>query len=154
MTAGRASFSSCLGNTLTLRPSSSRYSRFSARTFLRRSRRKFLPPSLRIHRSFAERVITTLADDPYAVVAIDVDGDGDVDALSASKDDDTVAWYENDCSTSPPTSTPAPSFAPSPAPSHAPSAAPTHSRSSGACCSMSRTTRRASAATRATSSAS
>ena len=93
---------------------------------LRRSRRDFLPPSLRIHRSFAERVITTLADDPYAVVAIDVDGDGDVDALSASKDDDTVAWYENDCSTSPPTSTFAPSFAPSPAPSHAPSAAPTH----------------------------
>ena len=31
-----------------------------------------------------------------SVFAIDVDGDGDVDALSASYDDDTVAWYEND----------------------------------------------------------
>ena len=27
--------------------------------------------------------------------AIDMDGDGDVDALSASPNDDTVAWYEN-----------------------------------------------------------
>ena len=26
---------------------------------------------------------------------IDLDGDGDVDVLSASSDDDTIAWYEN-----------------------------------------------------------
>ncbi|KAH8061337.1 calcium ion binding protein [Aureococcus anophagefferens] len=32
--------------------------------------------------------------------AIDVDGDGDVDAMSASYRDDTVAWYENDGSQS------------------------------------------------------
>ena len=48
--------------------------------------------------SFAERIITTL-EDAYSVFAIDVDGDGDVDALSASYNDDTVACYENACST-------------------------------------------------------
>ena len=46
--------------------------------------------------AFTERVITTLADRVNSVFAIDVDGDGDVDVLSASYDDDTVAWYEND----------------------------------------------------------
>ncbi|KAH8066043.1 hypothetical protein JL722_438 [Aureococcus anophagefferens] len=50
--------------------------------------------------AFSERVITTLADGAFAVFAIDVDGDGDVDALSASAEDDTVAWYENDGSQS------------------------------------------------------
>merc|ERR1712185_562199 len=39
--------------------------------------------------------ISTLADGAYSVFAIDVDGDGDVDALSASEGDDTIAWYEN-----------------------------------------------------------
>ena len=38
--------------------------------------------------SFAEHEITTLAD---GVQAADVDGDGDLDALAASEDDDTVA---------------------------------------------------------------
>ena len=58
--------------------------------------------------SFTERIITTLAHgDSYcqnsggkgkcsSVYAIDVDGDGDVDPLSASWADDTIAWYEND----------------------------------------------------------
>jgi hypothetical protein len=74
--------------------------------------------------SFTERVITTLADGAYSVFALDVDGDGDVDALSASQNDDNsvfaidvdgdgdvdvlsassnddaVAWYENDGSQS------------------------------------------------------
>ena len=40
-------------------------------------------------------MITTSADGAYSVFAIDMDGDGDVDVLSASYDDDTVAWYEN-----------------------------------------------------------
>ncbi|KAH8043923.1 hypothetical protein JL722_14945 [Aureococcus anophagefferens] len=44
----------------------------------------------------SENVITTLADAAYSVFAIGVDGGGDVDALSASSNDDTVAWYEND----------------------------------------------------------
>ena len=39
--------------------------------------------------------IATTADSPRAVFAADVDGDGDVDALSASVSDDQVAWYEN-----------------------------------------------------------
>ena len=39
--------------------------------------------------------ITTLADSARSVFAIDVDGDGDVDALSASYNDATVAWYES-----------------------------------------------------------
>ncbi|KAH8043543.1 6-phosphogluconolactonase [Aureococcus anophagefferens] len=50
--------------------------------------------------SFTERIVTTLADYAQSVFAIDVDGDGDVDALSASYYDDTVAWYENDGSQS------------------------------------------------------
>ena len=34
---------------------------------------------------------------PDSVFAADVDGDGDIDVLSASRyDDDTIAWYEND----------------------------------------------------------
>jgi len=37
-----------------------------------------------LSQSFAERVVTTLADTAYTVFAIDVDGDGGKDALSAS----------------------------------------------------------------------
>ncbi|MEE9609588.1 MAG: VCBS repeat-containing protein [Myxococcota bacterium] len=40
-------------------------------------------------------VITSAAFDAVAVSAADLDGDGDLDVLSASKDDDRVAWYEN-----------------------------------------------------------
>ena len=39
--------------------------------------------------------ITSSADGAASVHAADVDGDGDIDALSASPSDDTVAWYEN-----------------------------------------------------------
>ena len=45
--------------------------------------------------SFSTYVITTSAYSARSVFAIDVDGDGDVDVLSASNSDDTVAWYEN-----------------------------------------------------------
>ena len=58
--------------------------------------------------SFSTHIITTLADYARFVFAIDVDGDGDVDVLSASSNDDTVAWYENDCHTHAPTSAPTP----------------------------------------------
>ena len=44
---------------------------------------------------FSTHVITTSADYACSVFAIDMDGDGDVDVLSASQNDDTVAWYEN-----------------------------------------------------------
>ena len=44
---------------------------------------------------FTERVISTNADGVLSVFATDVDGDGDTDVLSASQDDDKIAWYEN-----------------------------------------------------------
>ncbi len=40
--------------------------------------------------------ITTSADGAWSVYAVDVDGDGDMDVLSASLREDTIAWYEND----------------------------------------------------------
>ena len=39
--------------------------------------------------------IATNADSARSVFATDMDGDGDMDILSASWDDDTIAWYEN-----------------------------------------------------------
>ena len=45
---------------------------------------------------FSSNTITTSADFARSVYAIDVDGDGDIDVLSASSDDDKIAWYEND----------------------------------------------------------
>ena len=43
----------------------------------------------------AQQVISTAADGVLSVHAADIDGDGDVDVLSASDADDTIAWYEN-----------------------------------------------------------
>jgi hypothetical protein len=45
--------------------------------------------------TFTEWVISTNADDAWSVFATDVDGDGDIDVLSASQYDDKIAWYEN-----------------------------------------------------------
>jgi hypothetical protein len=45
--------------------------------------------------SFTKRVITNTANGALNVYAADIDGDGDMDVLSASKDDDIVAWYQN-----------------------------------------------------------
>jgi hypothetical protein len=44
----------------------------------------------------AQRVITTDADGAITVFSADLDGDGDMDVLSASKNDNKVAWYQND----------------------------------------------------------
>ena len=41
------------------------------------------------------QVITTLADGALSVFAADLDGDGDKDVLSASHNDNKIAWYEN-----------------------------------------------------------
>ena len=43
----------------------------------------------------SETVITTDADGVRGVSAADIDGDGDIDVLSASAGDDKVAWYPN-----------------------------------------------------------
>ena len=46
--------------------------------------------------SFGEQqVITTNADEAWSVFSADLDGDGDQDVLSASHNDDKIAWYEN-----------------------------------------------------------
>jgi hypothetical protein len=42
-----------------------------------------------------QRIVTRQATFALSVYAADVDGDGDVDVLSASRDDDKIAWYEN-----------------------------------------------------------
>ncbi len=54
--------------------------------------------------TFTVRVISAVANGATSVFAKDVDGDGDTDVLSASFNDDKVAWYESDGS-SPPTFT-------------------------------------------------
>jgi len=45
---------------------------------------------------FIKRTITTSAASARSVYAEDMDGDGDIDVLSASYDDDTITWFEND----------------------------------------------------------
>ncbi len=51
--------------------------------------------------TFTARTITTNADGAYSVEAADVDGDGDIDVLSASRNDATIAWYESNGLTPP-----------------------------------------------------
>ena len=41
------------------------------------------------------RDIATSADGASSVFAADMDGDGDMDIVSASFSDNTIAWYEN-----------------------------------------------------------
>ena len=45
---------------------------------------------------FSSHTISLNVDSPASVYAADLDGDGDIDVLSASVNDDKIAWYEND----------------------------------------------------------
>ena len=42
-----------------------------------------------------QKIITTQASGAASVYAADMDGDGDMDVLSASIYDHKIAWYEN-----------------------------------------------------------
>ena len=53
---------------------------------------------------FTERVISIAANFAFSVFATDLDGDRDIDVLSASEVDDKIAGYESDGG-SPPTFT-------------------------------------------------
>ena len=44
---------------------------------------------------FLPNTITTEIDHPDSVCAADLDGDGDIDVLSASSADNKIAWYES-----------------------------------------------------------
>ena len=55
-----------------------------------------LPTVLNAQTTFApEQIISTNANGATSVYAIDLDGDGDNDVLSASNNDNKIAWYEN-----------------------------------------------------------
>ena len=45
--------------------------------------------------------IATSADGAWSVFVADMDADGDLDIVSASFNDDTIAWYENDGASDP-----------------------------------------------------
>ena len=51
--------------------------------------------------TFTAADIATSADGAVSVFATDMDGDGDMDILSASYSDNTIAWYENDGNANP-----------------------------------------------------
>ena len=48
-----------------------------------------------INPTFTAATIATNADSVREITVADMDNDGDLDILSASENDDTIAWYEN-----------------------------------------------------------
>ncbi len=55
-----------------------------------------LPTNIFPQVQFTPHTITTNAFGAHSVYAVDVDGDGDIDVLSASDGDNKIAWCEND----------------------------------------------------------
>jgi hypothetical protein len=53
------------------------------------------PPGAASGNFSTEKVVTTLPDQAYATDAVDVDGDGDMDILSAGLGTATIRWHEN-----------------------------------------------------------
>ena len=51
--------------------------------------------------TFSSNTIATNADYAFDVKVADIDGDGDLDIISASNNDDKIAWYENDGAANP-----------------------------------------------------
>jgi len=45
---------------------------------------------------FSDRKVISPIDRLTSIYSADLDGDGNVDVLSASADDNKIAWYEND----------------------------------------------------------
>jgi|GEM_PF-4620347 len=56
----------------------------------------FATASTAVEIPWDEREVDALEDQPLAVLAVDFDGDGDIDALSASDREDRVALFESD----------------------------------------------------------
>ncbi|MGQ0502421.1 MAG: FG-GAP-like repeat-containing protein, partial [Panacagrimonas sp.] len=54
------------------------------------------PPARAVDVPFTTANIATTADGANSTFSADLDGDGDLDVLSASRYDDKIAWYEND----------------------------------------------------------
>ncbi|KNC50974.1 fibronectin type III domain-containing protein [Thecamonas trahens ATCC 50062] len=52
-------------------------------------------PQCRAEMAAVEHEVSTAANGPWSLIAVDMDGDEDLDLVSASAYDDKIAWYEN-----------------------------------------------------------